>query len=73
VASFCEQQKINWHSLTKGEQFLITRMVPCPIRCWHVGGPVDVEPGGRCPECGKVYVAPPTALERLVADEEGPL
>lgn len=73
VADLCEREGLDWEKLTKGEQFRITVMVPCPIRCFQVGGPVDVEPGERCPECGKIYVAPPTALERIVADEGRPL
>lgn len=68
VAELCEREGLDWEALTKAEQFQITMMVPCPIRCFRVGGPVDVEPGERCPGCGKIYVAPPTALERLAGE-----
>lgn len=50
---FCEEHRIDWDSLSKGEQFQLTMKVPCTIRCFRVGGPVDVVPGEKCPECGK--------------------
>lgn len=25
---------------------------PCTTRCFRVGAPISIEPGGRCPECG---------------------
>jgi hypothetical protein len=34
------------------------RSLPCSVRCWHVGGPVDVAPGEPCPECGTVEPTP---------------
>lgn len=28
---------------------------PCSIRCWRVGGSVDVPKGSPCPECGRPW------------------
>jgi len=44
--------------LTKADWFLLTREVPCEIRCWRIGEAVEVSPGESCPECGKMRPAP---------------
>ena len=31
------------------------RQIPCSVRCWRIGEPVDVKVGEPCPECGKPY------------------
>lgn len=52
IANYLEANALDWDKLTKGEQFQITRLVPCNVRCFRVGGAVDVKPGEECPECG---------------------
>lgn len=39
-----------WNSMTHGEQFRATRMVPCRIRCGRCGYAI---PSNPCSECGK--------------------
>lgn len=53
MADFCQTNGIAWQKLTKGQQFQLGMRIPCNIRCFRVGGPVDVEPGKPCPECGQ--------------------
>jgi hypothetical protein len=64
---YLEANGIDWDKLTKGEQFKITMLVPCSIRCFRVGGAVDVKPGEECPECGKERPLL-TVWERLLED-----
>jgi len=54
IDEFCRDNGIDWLSLTDAERVQVARRVPCRIRCWRVGGPVDVSLGHRCPECGRV-------------------
>lgn len=69
IKNYCKENLIDWSKLTKGEQFKITMTVPCTIRCFRVGGVVDVTPGQPCPECGKE--APiPTLWERISEEAE---
>jgi len=35
--------------------FYLSRLVPCTIRCWRVGGPVTLSNDGVCPECGATW------------------
>jgi hypothetical protein len=58
LGSFLERHGIEWDSLTKAQQFLMTREIPCSIRCWRVGGPVNVKAGEPCSECGKIEPKP---------------
>ncbi len=67
VAAFCENNGLDWDQLTKAERFKITMLVPCTIRCFRVGGPVDVARGEQCPECGQV-VPTRTAWEHLLEE-----
>lgn len=53
VEGYLETNHIGWDTLTKGEQFQITMLVPCSIRCFRIGGAVAVEPGEECTSCGK--------------------
>lgn len=53
LETFLARRKITWEKLSTAEQFLMTREIPCSIRCWRVGGAVTVRPGEECPECGK--------------------
>jgi hypothetical protein len=53
LGDFIEANQLDWEKLTKGERFQVTRMIPCNVRCFRVGGPVSVDPGQECPECGK--------------------
>ena len=69
VAKFCEAHGLDWEQLTKAERFKVTMQVPCTIRCWRVGGPVEVGPGERCPECGKERL-PRSRYEVLVSTSD---
>jgi hypothetical protein len=44
--AFLDERKIDREKLTKGDWFLLTREIPCTIRCWRIGVPVEV-PGVR--------------------------
>jgi hypothetical protein len=50
--AFLKARCIDWEKLTPGQRFKITMMIPCSIRCFRVGGAVDVGPGEVCSECG---------------------
>jgi len=54
---YCKENNINWNKLTRAEQFMLTRKIPCTIRCFRVGGPVDLDEDGTCPECGAIWLA----------------
>lgn len=53
VRNYCRTEGIDWSALTPGQRFQVTRLIPCSIRCFRVGEPVEVGPGQTCPECGK--------------------
>jgi hypothetical protein len=61
--AYCKAMGIDWEKLSLTSRFLLTRQVPCSICCWRVGGPVDVEPGKPCPECGSLEA--PKQVEAL--------
>lgn len=63
--AYIEDEGIDRDTLTKADWFLLTRMVPCHIRCYRVGISVAVEPGQPCPECGKMRPEL-TAWDRLM-------
>jgi len=58
LGRWLERNHIDWDTLTKAQQFLLTREIPCSVRCWRVGGPVDVRAGDPCSECGKIEPKP---------------
>jgi hypothetical protein len=66
--AFIEKRGIDKDNLSKAEWFLLAMEIPCTIRCWRIGEPVDVKPGEKCPECGKTRPIP-TAWERLLEDD----
>lgn len=53
LAAFIEAERIDYDALTLAEKALLASIVPCSIRCWRIGMPVDVRPGEKCPECGR--------------------
>jgi len=53
LAKWLDRHGLVWDTLTKAQQFLLMSEIPCSIRCWRVGGSVDVKPGEVCDECGK--------------------
>lgn len=55
---FLERRGLKPEDLSASDWFQVARLVPCHIRCWRVGGPVDVKPGDKCPECGKLCPTP---------------
>ena len=69
VAKYCAQRGLDWDKLDLPQRRAITRAIPCAIRCWRVGTPVDVAPGERCPECGR-WRGFPTALERVLSEPD---
>jgi hypothetical protein len=64
LARWLDRNHIKYDSLTQAQKFLLMREIPCSIRCWRVGGPVDVKPGEKCSECGHEEPKP-TAWERI--------
>lgn len=60
ISRHCEQYGIDWDNLNTVARTEVVRLVPCPIRCWRVGAPVDVAVGEKCPECGR-----PNKYQRL--------
>jgi len=64
LGRWLDQHHIVWDALTAAQQFLLTRQIPCSVRCWRIGGPVDVKPGDPCSECGKIEPKP-TFWDRL--------
>lgn len=64
LGAWLERRGFDWEKLTPAERFLLTREIPCFIRCWRVGVAVDVKPGERCSECGKLCPKP-TFWEKL--------
>ena len=67
VHKLCQEREIDWSKLTAGQRTQITMLVPCTIRCWRVGGPVDVRPGEDCSECGR-HVELLTSWEKIPLD-----
>ena len=63
------ENKIDMDKLSPAQQFLLMREIPCTIRCWRVGGPVEVERGKKCPECGKLRPLR-TSWERILEDND---
>jgi hypothetical protein len=57
--AFLDERKIDREKLTKGDWFLLTREIPCTIRCWRIGVPVD---------CGKLNPIP-DVFERLRGED----
>ena len=54
LAEFIEREGIEYDKLSQGQKFMLMHEIPCSIRCFRVGGPVDVRRGEPCPECGAV-------------------
>lgn len=68
IGNYCKARGLDWSTLSCVERTRITMFVPCSIRCWRIGGAVDVAPDKPCPECGKINrVHIPTRYE-LIAD-----
>lgn len=63
----CEEAGVTWETLQLMDRNRLIRSIPCNIRCWRVGGPVDTTPGEPCVECGRP-VSVPTLWERLLDD-----
>lgn len=53
IVDYLKARDLEWEGLTPAERFRITMQVPCQIRCFRVGVAIDVQPGEKCPECGK--------------------
>lgn len=56
VYRYCQENNIGWETLSMAEQFQLSMLIPCTIRCFRVG--VSVSPlksGEKCPECGKPH------------------
>ena len=64
-------QGIDPDTATDRDVVLAARKIPCSIRCWRIGGPVDVKVGEPCPECGKPCEGdklPLNDIERILQD-----
>lgn len=59
LTNYCLDHDIDWTKLSKAELFQLSMIVPCTIRCFRIGGSVEVSLGEKCPECGKVHNPPP--------------
>jgi len=68
VHARCGELGVVWSQLDGRAQREITREIPCRIRCWRVGVPVDTQPGNPCEECGSP-VPIPSLWERLLDDD----
>lgn len=66
----CRELNVKWEDLTAGERFRMAMLVPCTLRCFRVGGPVQVEFGEKCPECGKLHEDRPTRYERALENDD---
>lgn len=65
IDRYIGERGLDRDKLTKADWFLLVREVPCGMRCWRIGAPVEVEPGECCPECGKLCPLP-TVWDRLM-------
>jgi hypothetical protein len=54
LAAFLKRHEINWDGLTPAQRLLLTREIPCYVRCWRVGVSSDCKPCEVCPECGQL-------------------
>jgi hypothetical protein len=68
VAAFCKEHDLDWSKLDISDRRAITRAIPCNIRCWRVGEPVETVRGEPCPECG-TPVPKLTAWEKIAIGE----
>lgn len=66
----CKELGVKWSNLTAGEQFRMAMLVPCKLRCFRIGAPVDVEIGQKCPECGKLNDDRPTRYEQILERDD---
>ena len=53
AARYCEIRGLDWDKLDLPDRRVITRAIPCHIRCWRVGVSVEIPAGEVCPECGR--------------------
>jgi hypothetical protein len=54
IGKYLAKHGIDQQDMSEVEWELLVRLVPCRIRCWRVGVPVEVGPGEECPECGRI-------------------
>lgn len=66
----CRELNVQWEALTPGQQFQMAMLVPCKLRCFRIGAPVDVEIGQKCPECGKLNDNRPTRYEQILENDD---
>jgi hypothetical protein len=67
IKDYCSARQLDWEKVMASDGLTLTRLVPCNIRCWRIGGPVDTTPGEPCAECGRP-AAVPTIWDHLVSD-----
>jgi len=65
IAAYCKAKKFDWQKMTVGQQLQVTKRVPCTIRCFRVGQPIDVPVGEACPECGKISEEPLSRYDHI--------
>lgn len=72
LLALCKEHGVEWDGLDKSTQNGLVRSIPCNVRCWRVGGPVDTTPGEPCVECGRP-VPVQTLWERLLDNAHDPM
>lgn len=65
VSNYLKTHELHWENFTPAERFRLMTCIPCKIRCYRIGEPVDVEYGKACPECGKINKTRPSRYEIL--------
>jgi hypothetical protein len=66
----CQEFGVKWEDLTAGQRFQMAMLVPCTLRCFRVGGAVDVKLGEKCPECGKLNDDRPTRYQQILENDD---
>lgn len=66
----CREFGVEWKDLTAGQRFQMAMLVPCTLRCFRVGGAVEVKIGEKCPECGKLNDNRPTRYQQILENDD---
>lgn len=66
----CRSLDVEWNALTPVERSQIMQGVPCTIRCWRVGVPIDVKDGEKCSECGATHRPAPLSRFDLITSDD---
>jgi hypothetical protein len=72
LTTYLTRQGIDPSTATDRAIVQAARHIPCSIRCWRIGQPVEVKEGEPCPECGKPYEGdnlPLRDVDRILQDD----